>query len=99
MAGLITSPYFSFLALGVFVLAVFIHHEWDLRIRPMFIPREEINTIVDELIAKHGPRAEQVAYGEEDHACRYCDTYQQGKWHRVRRELWRRHKTGEWVCN
>ena len=80
MTGVITSPYFPLLAMGVFGLAVFIHHEWDRRIRPMLIPR-----------------AEEVAYGEEDHACRYCDTYQQGKWHRVRRELWRRHASGVWA--
>ncbi|WP_404401855.1 hypothetical protein [Pelagibacterium halotolerans] len=50
---------------------------------------------MDELIAKHGPRAEEMAYAEEDRAWRYSDIYEQGKWRRVRRELWRRHKAGE----
>ena len=69
---------------------------WSFRIRPLSIPKAEINAIVDDLIEKHGPRAEEIAFIEEDRAWRYTDTYEQGKWRRVRRELWRRYKAGEW---
>jgi hypothetical protein len=69
---------------------------WSFRIRPLFIPRTEINATVDELIAQYGPRAEEMAFIEENRAWRYTDTYQQGKWRRVRRELWRRYRAGEW---
>lgn len=71
-------------------------HALDFRLRPLFIPKSEINAVVDELIAKYGPHAEEMAYVEEDRAWRYSDLYEQGKWRRVRRELWRRYKTGEW---
>ena len=75
---------------------VVVWHGWEFRLKPLAIPKTEINAIVDELIAKHGPRAEEMAYAEEDRAWRYSDTYEQGKWRRVRRELWRRYETGEW---
>lgn len=69
---------------------------WSFRIRPLFIPRAVIDVIADELIARYGPRAEEMAFIEEDRAWRYTDTYEQGKWRRVRRELWRRYRSGEW---
>jgi hypothetical protein len=81
---------------GLFLGGIGLWHIWDLRIRPLFIPRAEINALADTLIERHGPEAERVAYGEESHAWYYCDVYEQGKWRRVRRELWRRHKRGEW---
>jgi hypothetical protein len=59
------------------------------------IPAAEVRALADELIARHGPRAEEIALIEEDRAGRYCETFQQGKWHRVRHELWRRHRAGE----
>lgn len=71
-------------------------HTWELSIRPRLIPVGEIMALADELIAKHGPRAEEMAFIEEDRAWRYSEAFQQGKWHRVRRELWRRYEAGEW---
>jgi len=71
-------------------------HTWELSIRPRLIPVGDINALADEMIAKHGPRAEELAFAEEDRAWRYSETFEQGKWHRVRRELWRRYETGEW---
>lgn len=96
MSDFINSPYLPYLLFGAFVLAVFASVQWELRIRPMFIPKAEIDAIVDDLIATYGPRAEEFAYREEDHACRYSHTFKQGKWRRVRRELWRRYEAGEW---
>ena len=58
--------------------------------------KAKINAIVDDLIARHGPDAEDWARGyEEEQWCR-SNTYEQGKWRRVRRELWRRYHAGEW---
>lgn len=71
-------------------------HTWELSIRPRLIPVGDINALADEMIAKHGPRAEELAFAEEDRAWRYSETFEQGKWHRVRRELWRRYESGEW---
>lgn len=84
------------LALGLLIGGIAVWHAWDFRLRPLLIPKSKINAVVDELIAKHGPRAEEMAYVEEDRAWRYSDTYEQGKWRRVRRELWRRYEAGEW---
>lgn len=69
---------------------------WELRIRPRLIPFVEIKTLADDMIAIYGPHAEEAAFIEEDRAWRYSKTFQQGKWHRVRRELWRRYEAGEW---
>lgn len=81
---------------AVLIGGVAIWHAWDFRLRPLFIPKAKINAIVDELITKYGPRAEEMTYVEEDRAWRYSDTYEQGKWRRVRRELWRRYRRGDW---
>ena len=74
----------------LFVAAVCLWHEWKFRIQPLSVSQAEINRMADELLDLHGPRAEEVAFIEEDRAWRYSDTYQQGVWRRVRKELWRR---------
>lgn len=84
------------LALVLLIVGVVGWHAWDFHIRPLFIPKIEINAIVDDLIAKHGPDAEDWARGYEEDAWNRSHTFEQGKWRRVRRELWRRYKTGEW---
>jgi len=78
------------------IWGAFLWHTWNLSIRPRLIPVGEVKALADELIAEHGQRAEEIAFIEEDRAWRYSETLQQGKWHRVRRELWRRYETGEW---
>lgn len=84
------------IALVLLIGGVAVWHAWDFRLRPLFVPKTEVDAVVDELIAKHGSRAEKMACIEEDRAWRYSDTYEQGKWRRVRRELWRRYEAGEW---
>lgn len=84
-----------FLIFGAFVLSIFAYCEWESRIQPLRISREEINSIADELIEKHGPDAREKAFIEEDAAWRRSNMIEQGKWRRVRKELWRRHKAGE----
>lgn len=86
----IHSDYFPFLVFGALVLAIFLWMEWQGCIRPMFIPRAEIEHLADELIDKHGECAEEFAAMEEDRAWRYSQNFEQGKWRRVRKELERR---------
>lgn len=76
--------------------ATVLRHVWELSIRPRLIPADEIAALADEMIARYGPRTEEIAFMEEDRAWRYAATFQQGRWHRVRRGLWRRHEAGEW---
>ena len=78
------------------IWGTFLQHKWEGGIRPRFIPVGEIKSLADTLVGRHGPRAEEIAFIEEDRAWRYSDTFLQGKWHRVRRELWRRYEAGEW---
>ena len=82
--------------LAILVAAVAAWHVWEFHLSPLRIPPAEIEAIADGLIAEHGPRAEEMAYSEEDRAWQDSDTYQQGRWRRVRRELWRRYERGEW---
>ncbi len=88
--------YPAFLALVLLIGGVAVWHAWEFRLKPLTIPKAEINAIVDELIEKHGPDAEDWARRYEEDAWNKSDTYDQGKWRRIRRELWRRYKTGEW---
>jgi hypothetical protein len=76
--------------LVLMAVATALWHEWDLSIRPLCVSRAEIKRMADELLARHGQRAEEIAFIEEDRAWRYADTYQQGVWRRVRNELRRR---------
>lgn len=39
------------------------------------------------MLDRHGDRAEQMAFSEEDRAWRYSDTFEQGKWRRVRKRV------------
>ena len=70
---------------------------WQQSVLPRLIALAEIKAEADGLIAQYGSRAEEIAFIEEDRAWRYSQTFQQGKWHRVRKELWRRYDAGEWA--
>ena len=70
--------------LAVLIAAVAAWHAWEFHLRPLRIPKAEITAIADRLIAEHGSRAEEIAYSEEDRAWNDSDTYQQGRWRRVR---------------
>ena len=65
-------------------------HLWTAVIRPALIPREEIERLAQEMIARHGGSAEEMAYIEEDSAWRRSDVFEQGKWRRVRKAIARR---------
>ncbi|MCQ2002866.1 hypothetical protein [Rhizobium sp. NRK18] len=90
------SDYLPLIIFGAFVLSVFGWWEWEFHIKSLRVSRKEIAALADEMIEKHGPDAEERAYAEEDAAWRRSNTVEQGKWRRVRKELWRRHKAGEW---
>ena len=65
----------------------FAWHMWELSIRPRLIPNEKIKRMADELIAKHGGEAAEVASINEDRAWRRSETFEQGMWRRVRKEI------------
>jgi hypothetical protein len=67
-------------------------HTWQLSIKPRLIPRDKIKHMADELEARYGDDAENVAFTEEDSAWRRSETFQQGLWYQVRLELYRRRK-------
>lgn len=86
----IHNPYTPYILFGVFVASVFLWDWFQLHIRPLFITKSEIGRKADELLDKHGGGAEYHAYIEEDRAMRYTDTYKQGVWRRIRKELRKR---------
>jgi hypothetical protein len=69
-------------------------HLWELLIKPRLIPRHKIKRMADELEEHHGVLAEDVAFAHEDRAWRRSETAEQGIWHQVRLELYRRRKAG-----
>ncbi|MCO5732970.1 hypothetical protein [Rhizobium sp. SSA_523] len=86
----IPSVYLPYIAIAVFAGGVVLSSEWQRRIRPLFIPPAEIEKLADDLIERYGEQAEQFAAMEEDRAWRYAQSFEQGKWRRVRAALARR---------
>jgi len=60
---------------------------WQGSIRPRLIPRAEIDALAATMVARHGPRAEEVASAEEEQAWRNSCPFEQGKWRRVRKRI------------
>lgn len=90
------ADYLPFIIVAILFGLLGLWEFWRFRLKPLFIPKADIDRMVDALIAEHGERAEEIAFIEEDRAWRYSDTLKQGIWRRVRRELWRRYNAGEW---
>ncbi len=86
----LTSSYAPFIGIAAFAAGAFLTVEWQGRIRPLLIPRAEIEQLADDLFDKHGDCAEEFAAMQEDRAWRYSQNFEQGKWRRVRKELERR---------
>ena len=80
-------------ALVLVAAAIWGWDEGDFRARPMFISRAEIGRMADELDERYGTRAEEVAFIEEEKAWRRAESYQQGVWRRVRKQL----RRGRWL--
>lgn len=63
---------------------------YALFVAPRFIPQETIDLIIEDLIADHGDKARDAAIAREDWAQQDTDTFERGKWRRIRRELEKR---------
>lgn len=59
-------------------------------ILPRFIPRAEIDRLADDIMRRYPDDPEEVAYNEEYASWHRSEMYDQGKWHRVRKEIQRR---------
>ncbi|HTM74771.1 MAG TPA: hypothetical protein VL198_16215 [Pseudolabrys sp.] len=60
---------------------------WQGSLRPRLIPRAEIDARAAEMLARHGPRAKEVAAAEEEYAWRNSQPFEQGRWRRVRKRI------------
>jgi hypothetical protein len=60
---------------------------WEGDVRPLLIPRAEIDALSVAMLVQHADRAEQMALIKEDRAWRYSDSFEQGKWRRVRKTI------------
>jgi hypothetical protein len=56
---------------------------WENSVRPLPVPRAEIDALSAAMLVQHANRAEQMAFIEEDRAWRYSESFEQGKWRRV----------------
>jgi hypothetical protein len=64
---------------------------WEGSIRPLLVPRAEIDALSMAMLVQHADRAEQMAFIQEDRPWRYSDSFEQGKWRRVRKTIVRLH--------
>ena len=60
---------------------------WQGLVRPRLIPRSEIDSLAADMLARHGPMAEEAAFAEEDRAWRESQTFERGKWRRVQKRI------------
>ena len=63
---------------------------WQGSIRPRLIPRAEIDALAAAMLARHGHRAGEMIFIEEDRAWRYSRPFERGKWRRVRKRIEKR---------
>ncbi|MGJ8529396.1 hypothetical protein [Maritalea sp.] len=70
-------------AIGLFELYAYF-------VAPYLLPQETIDLIIEDLIEQHGDKALDAAIAREDWAQQDTDTFEQGKWRRIRRELMKR---------
>lgn len=84
------SVLYPILIVIVLVGAVAAFELYALIVAPYFIPQETIDLIIEELIADHGDKALDATIAREDWAQQDADTFERGKWRRVRRELEKR---------
>lgn len=60
---------------------------WDMEIRPRLIPRDEIERLADDIMRRYPDDPEEAAFIEEHAAWFRSNSYEQGKWKRVRKLL------------
>jgi hypothetical protein len=61
-------------------------------IRPALISKGEINHLADEITQRHPDDPQEAAYWEEYAAWHRSESFEQGKWRRVRKLLRERHE-------
>ena len=66
--------YPTIVATVLFLLWMALRYVWH-SIRLPFISPAEIERVTDEFLARHGPRAQEIAAIEEEHAWRYFNKY------------------------
>lgn len=79
------------------LLPFFIALAWSLyegSILPRMIPRAEIDALTDELMRRYPNDPEDAAFNETYAAWHRSNSFEQGKWHRVRKEVRRRLRAG-----
>jgi hypothetical protein len=64
-------------------------------ILPRLVPRAEIEAIADEVMRKHPDDPEEWAFMEEHAAWYRSLSFEQGKWHRIRKAIRRRLLAGD----
>lgn len=69
------------------IWGAFLWELWEGSVRPRLVPASEIDALAAAMLARHGDRTEEMAFIEEDRAWRYSDSYEQGKWRRVRKRI------------
>jgi hypothetical protein len=77
VVGVFTAPIWGSLAWVI----------WQGSIRPRLIPAAEIEEEARRLLSRCGDRAAEMVFIEEDRAWRYSESFEQGRWRRVRRTI------------
>jgi hypothetical protein len=67
---------------------------WNGSVRPRLISQREIEQLADDVMARFPNDPEGAAHREEHHHWYRSEEFEQGKWHRVRKEIQRRLSTG-----
>ena len=63
------------------------YHEYQLRFRPLFISKSEIETLAAEFIQDHGENAADVVSSLIERAEFRVDLFEQGQWRRVLKHI------------
>ena len=72
------------IAVSIFMFVSFVaYHEYQLRFRPLFISKSEIETLAAEFIQDHGENAADVVSSLIERAEFRVDPFEQGQWRRV----------------
>lgn len=77
IVGVCTAPIWVSLVLTI----------WQVFIHPRLIPVSEIEAEAHNLVSRWGDRAAEMAFIEEDRAWRYSESFEQGRWRRLRRMI------------
>jgi hypothetical protein len=91
--------FINFLAVLTLMLSMFLWETWAVYVRPLFIPRSEIEKLADKLLQQYEDEAEYIAFINEERAWRYFDYFERGKWLRVRKAISKRRPCCELICN